>query len=398
MRIFILGDGDLNLKLGSAAALAIQGHDVFHVKSSENSFQSFTGRIEVEVHEGLPVSINQINIPVIRQISVAGRKIRPQGVSASVLALLKELSPEVIISHTECWMLARSISKKLRVPLVFYSMNIRALTLFAWLRLYHKYSDILRAPFSGIYNIALAERSDFTIASGKSIEKFLRYFGVRRVATLRPPFARFRFLSKEPDIELPESYVLNITTLSRKRNVEIDLEAFRIVMAIARRIPDVSFVVVGTSINDLTNLGKASMVPDNVRLVGKIFGDDSLGRIYKKASCILCPIRYPTISNRVHEAFFYRRPIVMTKTIADFYGGLVDGEHCIIEEDFGKWPAKVRRIISDNYLREKLEAGAERYYTKVFSPERHALVLEQILNYVVEPARYFEITRAGERN
>lgn len=393
MRIFILGDGDLNLKLGSAAALAIKGHDVFHVKSSESSFQSFTGRIEVEVHEGLPVSINQINIPVIRQRSVAGRKIRPQGVSASVLALLKGLSPEVIISYTECWMLARSISKKLRVPLVFYSKNIRALKLFAYLQL-HKYSDILRAPFSCIYNIALAERSDFTIASVKSIEKFFRYFGVRRVATLRPPFARFRFLSKEPDIELPESYVLTITTLSREMNVEVDLEAFRIVMAIARRIPDVSFVVVGTSINDVTNLGKASMVPDNVRLVGKIFDDDLLGRIYKKASCILCPIRFPAISNRVHEAFFYRRPIVMTKTIADFYGGLVDGEHCIIEEDFGKWPAKVRRIISDNYLREKLEAGAERYYTKVFSPERHALVLEQILNYVVEPARYFEIARA----
>lgn len=385
MRILILGDGDLNLKLGSAAALAIKGHDVFHVKSSESSFQSFTRRIEVEVNEGLPVSINQINIPVIRQRSVAGRKIRPQGVSASVLALLKELSPDVIISHTECWMLARSISKKLRVPLVFYSMKIRTLELFAWLRLYHKYSDILRAPFSGIYNIALAERSDFTIASRKSIEKFFRYFGARRVATLCPPFARFRFLEKELDIELPESYVLIITTLSRGSNVEIDLEAFRIVTNIARKIPYVPFVVVGTSITDLTNLGKAFMVPDNVQLVGKIFDDNLLGRIYKKASCILCPIRFPAISNRVHEAFFYRRPIVMTKTIADFYGGLVDGEHCIIEEDFGKWPAKVRRIISDNYLREKLEAGAERYYTKVFSPERHALVLEQILNYVVEP-------------
>ena len=389
MRILIISNADFNLVLGSAATLAIKGHDVFHVICSEDLFQSFTKRIQVEVHEGLPVPITQITIPVIRQETVGGRKIRPLRVSASVLALLKDTSPEVIVTHPECWMLARSISNKLHVPLVFYSMNIRALGLFSWLLLYHKYSELLSAPFSCIYNIVLAHRSDFTLASGKRIEKFLRFFGVRKIATLRPPFARFQFLSKKTDIELPESYVLTITTLTRVRNVKVDLEILQTVINIARRLPDVTFVVVGTSINDLKPLGKTSMVPENVRLVGKIFDDNLLGRIYKKASCVLCPIRYPTISNRVHEALFYERPIIMTKTIADFYGGFVDGTHCIIEEDFGKWPAKIRRLISDDNIKEKLERGAKSYYTKAFSPEQHALILEQTLNSVVKRARLF---------
>jgi glycosyltransferase involved in cell wall biosynthesis len=155
-------------------------------------------------------------------------------------------------------------------------------------------------------------------------------------------------------------------------------------MAIAYRLPDVSFVVVGTSIKDLTNLSKTFMVPDNVQLVGKILDDNLLGFLYKRARCILCPIRYPGLSTRVHEALFYRRPTIMTKTTADSYGGLVDGKHCMIEENFAKWPAQVHRIVHDEYLRERLEEGAESYYTEVFSPQRHALILEQILNYVVE--------------
>jgi len=390
MRILIVSNADFNLVLGSAAALAIKGHNVVHIIYSEDLFQSFTKIIQVEVHDGLPVPITQITIPVIRQETVGGRKIRPLRISASVLALLKDISPEVIVTHPECWMVARSISKKLHVPLVFYSMNIRALVLFSWLLLYHKYSELLSAPFSCIYSIVLAHRSDFTVASGKRIAKLLRFFGVRKIAALRPPFARFRFLSKKTDIELPESYILTITSLSRVRNVKVDLEILQTVMNIARRLPDVPFVIVGTSISDLETLGKASIVPDNVRLVGKIVDDNLLGLIYKKASCILCPIRYPTISNRVHEALFYQRPIIMTKTIADFYGGLVDGTHCIIEEDFDMWPAKIRRLISDNNMKEKLETGAKSYYDKEFSPERHALNLEQILNYVVELAQPYD--------
>jgi len=390
MRIFFLGDAEPRLVLGSAAALAMKGHDVFHVSPSKNLFPSFAEKIQVEVYEGLRVPINRIDIPVIGEKNLAGREISPQGVSASVLTLLKEVSPDVIVSYPESWMLARSLSKKLYIPLVLYLVGIRALYLFTYLQFFHKYSDILRAPFSCTYNVALSELSDFTIAPKKTV-KFLRYFGIRRVAALRPLFARVNFSSERvrrgTNIELPESYVLSIATVSRDRNPEIDLGVFRIVMAIARKTPDVFFVVVGTSISDLTNLGKASALPGNVRLVGKIFDDDLLAVMYRKAKCVLCPIVYPGLSTRVDEALFYKRPIVMTKTTADSYGALVDHENCIVEQDFGKWPAKVLQVMDDSELRKKLEVGAERYYAEVCSPKRHALILEQILNYVVEYAQ-----------
>ncbi len=381
MRILYMGSELRNL-LGSAGALSGRGHDVFYINLSENSLTHTLNieEVNVELHEGIPLQTKRINIPFIERKNIVERKIKPTNIAGSVLAFLEELLFDVIISKGDHWPIAHVISTKLQIPLILYLMDIRGLKFLSFVRFAHKYAEILHAPLSIVYNVVLSYLSDFTVLTSKRIEGILRSAGVQRTAVSRPPYVRFQFSPQSRKIESLRPEVLTIATLSRRGNVEVDLAIVKIVLAIARRMPDLLFVVVGTSLEDLKKFREDFTACENVKFIGKILNDDLLSLLYRKTTCVLCPIIVPGFSNRLNEAFFYGKPIITTKIIADYYDGLISGKHCIVEDEFNKWPAIIHSLFDDRYLREELEVGAQSYHDKFFSPQKHALLLERIIS------------------
>jgi glycosyltransferase involved in cell wall biosynthesis len=368
--------------LASAAALAKIGHDVFYVDPDSASSKVWVKRIVVEVEQGFPVQLDQVGIPCVRHVGILG-KLRPVSISPSTLTSLGDIRPTVIISHSEYWSLAHEISKKLHTLLVFYPMTIRARLLFSYhLKVLHKYSSILEAPFSLAHNVFKSYLSDLTIVPGKSEKKVLNSAGARNVFVLHPPYARIYLTSEKVNVDLREPYVLAITSLGRRGNVELDLDMFKTVLTLATNMTDTRFVVVGTSADDLTRSNSHFRVPKNLSLAGKIYDDRTLDLVYKKATCVLCPFKFPSSSNRLLEAFFYSKPIITTRTMSEYYDGLVNGSNCIVEDSFSKWPERIRQIYKYGDLFEKLEKGSRSYYRQFFSPNRYAFSLESLLRWI----------------
>lgn len=377
MRVFYMGNELRNL-LGSAAALAEKGHSVYYINLAKERIKRSRRRLVLEIREGHPIQIEQIDIARLNQTNAIVDKIKPAGISTSDLKLLEQISPDAIISRPEHWGAARFISKKLNVPLIFYLTDIRGLKFQSFVRYVQKYSDILLAPISISYNIALSFLSEFTIVTNRNLETLLRKAGVRKVAVIRPPYVSFPEISKQVHLELPKCYVLAITTLTRSGNAEIDIAIWEIIARIARNLENIFFVIVGTSSEDLKKkFGPSYVTGRNVKLLGRITDDNLLAHIYRGASCVLCPILLTGLSTRFFEALYYSKPIITTETTAGYYSGLINGEHCIVEDDFDKWPRKILEILNRKDFREKLERGSKEYYA--WFSGGHATLLEPLL-------------------
>jgi glycosyltransferase involved in cell wall biosynthesis len=384
---------ELRNLLGSAAALAEKGHNIYYINLAKGGFKRSRKKLVLEIREGHPIQIEQIDIASLNRTNAIIDKIEPAGISASDLKLLEQISPDAIISRPEHWGVARFISKKLNVPLIFYLTDIRGLKLLSFVRYARKYSEILLAPISIAYNIALSYLSEFTVVTSRSLETLLRKAGVRKVAVIHPPYVSFPKISKQVHLELPKSYVLAITTLARSGNAEIDIAIWEILVRIARNLENTSFVIVGTSSEDLKKkFGPSYVTGRNVNLLGRISDDNLLAHIYRSASCVLCPILLTGLSTRFFEALYYSKPIVTTETAAGYYSGLINDEHCIIEDDFDKWPRKILEILNRKDFREKLERGSKEYYA-CFSGG-HATLLEALLLSVT--AELTDQARASE--
>lgn len=387
MRVLYLGE-EPRYMLGSAAALSSRGIEVYYMRLARNSSQINIQYVPVETRIGHPVKICQIMTPFPRATITKIKDVTGSiDIPPQLNRLLKDLSPEVIITRSDAWAVAHTISKRLNIPLIIYIASIRGIKLFSFIKFAHEYKEIFMAPLSILYNAWQSHLSNLTLTWSRKMKEYLRKMGIKKVVIIRPPYARYRFTNIQKKIKIPKPYVLTIVTINRpgEASKKIELTILRLVLLTAHKVPNTSFVIVGTSQLDFKKISYSVGidVPKNVKFMGRVSNDNLLASLYQGASLVLCPVLLPGFSNRLLEALFYGRPILTTSIIASFYDGLINGEHAVIEDDFRKYSDIVSEIVYDEKLRGKLVVGAREYYEKFFSPEAHGVLLERVISIFI---------------
>lgn len=391
MRIVYFDFGHARIQYGSAASLISRGHEVHFVESTASPTSGATAIMDVEI--GVDGATERLALSIIRMCPkslVGGIVPKIDSSTRQPFELVVETDPDLLITGTSFWVIARKIARNLGIPLVLWKPVTPAVfKILVFARSGRRFSNAFSAPLGLIYDGISARLSTYTITNDRMTSEMFRRMGIGNVETVWPTYTRFaeenaysRYMKDGKTgpmpTDLPTRYVLSVIPLQRgSRQYYIESKAMRLLRFMAERMPHIDFVVVGSSRSDLENLSEYVDL-GNLFCLGKIYDDSCLAKLYRQARCVVCPVYIPGFSNRLLEAFFYQKAIVSTPIVAEYYDGLRHGSNILMAGDKMATCESVELVVSESRIRHNLESGAHQYYLRYFHPEKHASAIEKI--------------------
>jgi len=390
LRILFIDGSEAPLFFGSAASLTYRGHEVFmldtraHNTSLIRESRKVIDVVTVESEMGR-ADIRVVNFPLpyrgFERIGLLVNLYEP------LFELLDHIQPDVVVGYyygNNSWWYFYPILKKLDVPSVGVIYGIRGFWLPEFISFTHDYHEIFRGVLNIIHTATTSHLSDFVITSSTKYEKILRKIGVRHIATIPPTYVRIVSKVKQNIPEISNPFVLSLITISRRGNTEFDIASLRILLSLARLMPNIKFVLAGSSMAELYQLcNKLNLsIPKNVIPLGFIRDTNALSQLYEKASCVIHPWPVPWswgTSIRIVESLFYGKAMVTTRSCASFLQGLIHGKHIILINDFSEYKEWITKVCFDDEFRKRIEAGAKEYYRTNLSQLIHGKRLEHFL-------------------
>jgi hypothetical protein len=118
-----------------------------------------------------------------------------------------------------------------------------------------------------------------------------------------------------PEITQTEGYILGIVTMSKTGPV-FKLEQqplFKILYVIAKKLKDISVIVCCGTREEAIRKFKVDP-PKNMKFIPSGVPDDILKLLYEESSLVVIPVFFKSVSNRLLEALFYKKPILTNST------------------------------------------------------------------------------------
>jgi len=377
--------GEPRIIYGSAGPMALRGHEVYVVEPN-HIFKGSSDRSTLEIEVGIWRNTKrvQLNILNLNQYNIL-----------DMVEIFSKINPDVLITGHEYWLMAKRIAKNLKKPLVTWHIGIPTVfNLSPYLR-GRMYSQIFKAPIGLVYNILLAYFSDYVLTTNIKTEQIYNYVGIRKIKTILPSYPKFmrkdeyaRFFKGSnfivaPTDDLPLQYVLAFATITiNELHYKYQLKRLYFICEIAKKMPDVNFVIIGTSKSDIGGAFRYEGL-NNLFLLGKVFDDSCLAKLYEKAYCVVCPVLDSGFPTHLFEAFFYGKAIVSPSVATKCYEGLKHGTNILLCENTTEAVKYIKKIIREDKIRIMLEENARKYYIEYFSPEKHAKELEQVLKSII---------------
>ena len=248
------------------------------------------------------------------------------------------------------------------------------------------YEDILIFIPSIIANMYYILNSNYSIAVDHATYVFARKiysFAKDRIAKVYPPYG---YIPNKDEItrEVPEiidkgSYILGFTVLGKTGSyLKFEAKPHAIVLYLLAKRTNIDVVLAGSSYDDWKRVFPDLEPPGNLHIIGKGFSDNDIGRIYRGASLVVTPITNKSISNRLLEALFYGKPIIISEIAKLLHPELEHRKHVFIST----WDTIVEdaiKILKDEGLLKTLEQGAKSAYNIYFSIRRNVMILEKLL-------------------
>jgi len=354
-------------ELGYVASLRLHGFEpliIFIDEACEKNCGLLKERVEVDGRI--------VDVPIVRVRSIEADP-----------RLLKGFSPEVVASlPRKPFVYAWRIHRRLRTPLLARFWSIRALKIIDNLR-YGAYGDLLLFLPSLASNTLEAALSDYAIVTDHPMYKALR-MSVRRVVKIYPP-AGFRPGALEKDVmerirEL-EPYAIAVTVLS-KRGPYLKFEAkphALLFYGLAKAIPDLNFVVVGSTKEDFVGVFPElkDKLPPNLHFVGRGFSDTTLKELYRGALLSVNYISNRNISNRLLEALALGVPVVVNSMALKIHPEL--SSSLLIANDVDEYRRAVSKVANDEAFRSEVTKKLRRAYLRHFSPKLNFYMTKSLL-------------------
>jgi len=353
--------------------------------------------MDVEVGIDKSTEVVQLGILRIPKTTSNGLFSSLQDYSSHLKDALSQIHPNVIIAGTNYWRTAYILAKHFDIPLILW-VNAAAFGLHK-LPVYIKYGKNFKKSLMLLlgfgYNYLLSCFSNYLITRDLLSISTLRKMGMRNIEIVWPTYARFtekdayaKFLGGEKASQgiahLTLPYVLSVITLQKGSHAYyIEAKAIDFLINIATKMPEVNFLVIGTSPEDIKAL-YGYKYPKNLLPLGKVYDDREMAKLYRNAFCVVAPIYIPGFTNRILEAYFYSKPLVSTPLVDKSFKGLKDNVNIMFSKNPTEAVERITKVLVDEQFRMKLEENARRYYLEYFSPEMHARKLEQIIRRVRE--------------
>lgn len=390
MKLLIFEPGQARISYGLAASLQIKGHIVYVIEFNNTIMDPKKEIMETEI--GLDGNTEKVGII---KISIPLSDSKSFFISNSQLFnVVSSIKPDVLISSPRYWVTAKKLAKFLNKPLLFWYPVVPGIfKLPVFLSVGKKYSKVLTAPFGFIYNILLIIFSDYTFTNDVMTTKILTSLGIKNVKTIWPTYAKllnenayasYVYDTKKSDAvfyDRSRKYILSMILLIKNAPVyKIELEGLNFIKNIALKLPDIDFVVIGGSLEDTENPIEYKDIK-NLKLIGRIYDDELLSKLYNDSLGVICPIQVPGFSNRLLEAFFYGKAIVSTSIVENYYEGLQPNKNILFADTVLSSVEAIKHIDSKSHFKRELEHNSRNYYINYFSPLNSAESVEQVILY-----------------
>jgi len=390
MKILIISD-EVRHELGCAAALILRGYKVVYIHVGEERLPLMEKIVRVD--EGI-VKVPFIGVkrlaPFASMASI--RKVFPNSHEHELSNVTETLFDfDVIISTPGSpFYVAYYFAKKLKAPLILRIWGIRANKLIDFVVYGKKYTEFLNFYPSVLHNLLQSWNSQTLVALDDATRNFLnRLPTFKRKFTIYPTYAEFyepQNLSENEnfnhnlDLLEKERYIFSIVMSNRVgasfRAQEYTLLA--ILYHIAKSCPNLKVIIAGARKEEIKS--KTSIpIPRNIIFCGRIHSDNFLKMLYERAELVVIPIFLRSVSNRLLEALYYRKPIITNSIAKLVHNKLEHQRHILIADNYQEYPQIIKSLLREDILLKRLSLGAEEAYRSYFSARRCGLLMKHVI-------------------
>jgi glycosyltransferase involved in cell wall biosynthesis len=382
MKLLFVGS-EIRHELGCAASLALLGYDViyFHVGSK---YEPLSWRDTCLDYACLKVKILEILHPMLFQTLLYVKSLIPKAILG--------YSPDVVISTPSVpYYIGKYLASLNDVPLILRVWGVRANKLIDHLLYGKNYPEIARFPFSILHTLFQVYNSRALVTMDNSTTKFLKKFSLKEIRLIYPTYAanyKYKYDNATNNVrsvieQIGNNYVLSIVTIGREKGVArtVEWNLLRILLFISKRLPDVKVIIVGTSIAELKQAFHISNIPRNLYLTGKIYDDDLLKYLYKNALIVVVPVFYRSVSNRLLEALFYKKPILTNSIALELHPVLKDA--VIISNDYDRYHEIIKVLLKQDNILEELQQRVKTIWDRFFSSKVQAREMLKVIKEVI---------------
>jgi hypothetical protein len=374
---------EIRHELGCAASLTLLGHDViyFHVGSR---YKPLSWRETCLDHACLKVKILEIPHPKLFQTLSHVKSLIPE--------TILQYDPDVVISTPSVpYYIGKYLASLNDVPLILRVWGVRANKLIEHIIYGRNYLEIVGFIPSIVHVLNQVYGSRIVITLDNSTLKFIKSLTLTRLKRIKLIYPTYAALyEKHPHLTLETmlleiaqmgGYILGIVTMSKTGPVfKLEQPLFKILYVIAKKLKDISVVVCCGTREEAIRKFKVDP-PKNMKFIPSGVPDGILKILYEKSLLVVIPVFFKSVSNRLLEALFYRKPILTNSIALELHPELRD---CVIvSNDYNKYPEIIKDLLKQDNTLEELQQRVKSVWDRFFSSKVQAREMLKVIKEAV---------------
>jgi hypothetical protein len=382
MKLLFVGS-EIRHELGCAASLALLGHDViyFHVGSK---YKPVSWRETCLDYARLKVKILEIPHPTLFQTLL--------NIKSLISEAILQYSPDVVVSTPSVpYYIGKYLASLNDVPLILRVWGVRANKLVEHIVYGKNYLEIIGFIPSIMHMLKQIYSSRIVITLDNSTLKFIKSLTLtclKRMKLIYPTYAalyeKHSYFTLEailPEIAQTEGYILGIVTMSKTGSVfKLEQPLFKILYMIAKKLKDISVIVCCGTREEAIKKFKVDP-PTNMKFIPSGVPDDILKLLYERSLLVVIPVFFKSVSNRLLEALFYKKPILTNSIALELHPELRD---CVIVSDnYNKYPEIIKDLLKQSTILEELQQRVKIVWDRFFSSKVQAREMLKVIKEVI---------------
>ena len=384
MKLLFVGS-EIRHELGCATSLALLGYDVIYLHVG-SKYEPLSWRETCLDYACLKVKILEIPHPMLFQTLLYVKNLIPKAILG--------YSPDVVISTPSApYYIVKYLASLNDVPLILRVWGVRANKLVEHIVYGKNYLEIIGFIPSVMHMLNQVYGSRIVITLDNSTLKFIKSLTLTRLKRMKLIYPTYAALYEEtsphftletmlPEIAQTEGYILGIVTMSKSGPV-FKLEQqplFKILYVIAKKLKDISVIVCCGTREEAIRKFKVDP-PKNMKFIPSGVPDDILKLLYEESSLMVIPVFFKSVSNRLLEALFYKKPILTNSIALELHPELRD---CVIVSDnYNKYPEIINDLLKQDNILEELQQRVKTVWDRFFSSKVQAREMLKVIKEVI---------------
>jgi hypothetical protein len=384
MKLLFVGS-EIRHELGCAASLALLGYDVIYLHVG-SKYEPLSWRETCLDYACLKVKILEIPHPTLFQTLLHVKSLVPK--------VILQYNPDAVIATPSVpYYIGKYLASLNDVPLILRVWGVRANKLVEHIVYGKNYLEMIGFIPSVIHVLNQVYGSRIVITLDNSTLKFIKSLTLtrlKRVKLIYPTYAalyektspHFTLEIMLPEIAQTEGYILGIVTMSKTGPV-FKLEQqplFKILYVIAKKLKDISVVVCCGTREEAIRKFKVDP-PKNMKFIPSGVPDGILKLLYEKSLLVVIPVFFKSVSNRLLEALFYRKPILTNSIALELHPEL--GDCVIVSDNYNKYPEIIKDLLKQDNILEELQQRVKIVWDRFFSSKVQAREMLKVIKEVI---------------